>query len=213
MDETVLTEDVGFGHTRVVDVDVVGVECTVLLVVEEVDVSKFESVGSDELSGEVEHGRCRGGIVEEHNVLVSVVFTKLVETWRGRHDAIWVIARHNHDGVVERLRRVAAAHLALGGTSRTRGSLCRREHGGGVRVVNHRRVEQQLLLRQGEFVVTAHAPIVGGIELGERVIVGDEQCSTTGLGQNLSLTKVVNQMQVVGVVSVLLHVPIDVLQP
>ena len=208
VDKAVLAEDVGLGHFGVVHIDIVLLACAGGLVVEEVDVAAEQLVGGDELRIEVEHGWCCGGIGEEHDVLV--VGTHVVEAVIVGQNALRVGRGNHQHGVEETGGGGTAEHLATDGGGHT----CRRgNHGGGERVIDHGGVEQQFLLRQGEFVITAHTPVVGTEEALEGIVVGDEQCFTTGLGEDVGQPQIVNQFQVCGVVSLLLDIAIDAVQP
>jgi hypothetical protein len=67
-----------------------------------------------------------------------------------------------------------------------------------VRVVDHRELEQQVLLSQGQVFVAAHSPIVVLVKAVERGIVSHKQGFTTRFGEYVLVFKVFDNPDEVG---------------
>ena len=83
-----------------------------------------------------------------------------------------------------------------------------------VGVVDHRGVEDKLLLGLREVLILLHSPTVGLEPLVEGIVVGSKQGLTTSLAEHGGLSEVVDESQRVRVVALFLELVIDgVAQP
>ena len=194
VDDAVLALDVRLHHAYPVH-EHLATARTRLPVVQNAEIALRDAVVGHVFLGEVYH---RGSRVVLHQQYASLTARHVPEVRLGH------ILSHHPLYRVHHAQGSRAAHaLALHRT------LHASQHVGIVDVVQHVRVQQQLLLRHRQPGIAADAPLIVLVKSIEGVIVGYEQRLAARLRQHFRIVQVVDEADEVRISSSLLQVVVD----